>query len=84
MTSQFSMMSTPSASARAQVALGDRIVPGRPPRRCSCRTRDGVADVRLDVERRAELLRLDRPEPLVVDAVVNVCVSAVEHLRRAR
>jgi hypothetical protein len=74
-TSQFSMMSTPSASARARVAPGDGVVPRRAAARCSAAPSDRVTDVRLDVERRAERLRLLRRQPLVVDAVAAVGVD---------
>ena len=45
-TSQFSMMSTPSASRRARVAPGDGIVPGRAAAALQRRAQDRVADVR--------------------------------------
>ena len=56
----------------ARIAPGDRIVPRRAAAALQRRAQHRIADVGLDVERRAECLRLFGGQPFIVDAVAAV------------
>ena len=74
-TSQFSMMSTPERVGGARIAPGDRVMPGDAAAPLQGGPDHRVAHARLDVERRAEGLRLLARQPFIVDAVEAVRVD---------
>ncbi len=71
-TSQFSMMSTPNASAARAISPGNRVVTRGTAAPLQGGAQHRIANVALDVQRRTEFLGLFRLEPFVVDAVAAI------------